>query len=840
MTDYLPSAALECRDLRKTFAGVPALDQVSFALAPGEIHALVGENGAGKSTLVKIIAGQQGPDSGQVLVDGEPLKRFSPLAARAHGITIVPQHPDLFHSLTALENLFVGDWPRSPLTTVDWAQMRRRADAILQQMDVALDLQAPVAALSVAERQTLQIARALMAGQHAAEGPARSPILILDEPTAPLGQEETDSLFALVRRLHERGAGIIYISHRLAEVFELAQTVTVLRDGRLVGSHPVADVTRDSLVSMMVGRRVQADAPAAPVTPDAAMPPPSGPPLLVASGLSVEGRFADASLSVAPGEILGIAGVAGSGRNELLRALAGALSPTSGQVQVAGKQVARPSPRRMRDLGVAFVPADRHHEALVLPMTSRENITLGSLSRFASRLGLVRRGEEGRAAGELAQRLQVRAAGLENPVSTLSGGNQQKIALASRLATEPRVLLLEEPTQGVDVGARAEIHRQLRHLAASGVGIVLVSSDLPELLALSQRVVVMHRGRLVGEFAQGDGTQEKVLDLALGTSEHGVTAARPRPHPRPMRETGLAAMLLLLCVAVATRAPTFRELSNYSDLLVNNAYMLIAAAGMTLVIVTAGIDISVGSILAVAATSAGAAAAAGWSVSAVMAVALLVGAALGAANSLLVTTARIPPIIATLATLTVFRNVLIHLTHGRWINLPTAFREFGQSAPLHVPIAIWIAALALLVAAFVARFTVLGRSIYAVGSNEQAAAHMGIPVRRVQGWVYILMGLFAGLAAFVFASRWSAIQTNAGNGFEMVAITAVVVGGTNVFGGSGTILGSVLGVLLLGVITASLTPLHIEPSWERAFQGALILFAVVVDALRTRRGGDDA
>jgi rhamnose transport system ATP-binding protein len=839
MTDYLPSPALECRDLRKTFAGVPALDQVSFTLAPGEIHALVGENGAGKSTLVKIIAGQQGPDSGQVLVDGAPVKRFSPLAARAHGITMVPQHPDLFHSLTALENLFVGDWPRGTAGTVAWAQMRRRAEAILEQMDVSLDLQAPVAALSVAERQMLQIARALMAGQHAG-GPARSPILILDEPTAPLGQEETDSLFALVRRLHERGAGIIYISHRLAEVFELAQTVTVLRDGRLVGSHPVADVTRDSLVSMMVGRQVQADAPAVPAAPSAAAPRPSGPPLLAASSLAVEGRFADASVSVAPGEILGIAGVAGSGRNELLRALAGALPPTSGEIQVAGQSVARPSPRRMRDLGVAFVPADRHHEALVLPMTSRENITLGSLSRFASRLGLIRRGEEDRAAAELAQRLQVRSAGLENPVSTLSGGNQQKVALASRLATEPRVLLLEEPTQGVDVGARAEIHRQLRELAASGVGIILVSSDLPELLALSQRVAVMHRGRLVGEFAHGEATQEKVLDLALGTSEQGVTAARRKPRPRPMREVGLAAMLLLLCVAVAAKAPTFRELSNYSDLLVNNAYMLIAAAGMTLVIVTAGIDISVGSILAVAATSAGAAAAAGWPVAAVIGVALLVGAVLGALNSLLVTTARVPPIIATLATLTVFRNVLIHFTHGRWINLPPAFREFGQSAPLHVPVAIWFAAVALIAAALLARFTVLGRSIYAVGSNEQAAAHMGIPVRRVHGWVYILMGLFAGLAAFVFASRWSAIQTNAGNGFEMVVITAVVVGGTNVFGGSGTILGSALGVLLLGVITAALTPLHIEPSWERAFQGGLILFAVVVDALRTRRGGDDA
>ena len=818
---------LECHNLHKRFPGVIALDDVSLSVGAGEVHALVGENGAGKSTLVKIVAGQLAPDAGTVVLSGSPVSRFAPRAARQAGVTMVPQHPDLFLSLTALENLFVGDWARGLLGSISWTEMTRRARAVLDQMQVSIDLGAVVETLTVADRQLLQIARALL---------ARSGLLILDEPTAPLGHDDTVRLFRLIRHLNEQGVSIVYISHRLAEVFELAQRVTILRDGALVDTLPIDQVTRDSLVTMMVGSQAPRSVPdGGDVAGTERLAQARA--LLSVQGLGSSGSFEQVSFDVAPGEIVGVAGVAGSGRNELLRALAGVQRPTAGRVFVDGAPMAGGGPGPVRDMGVSFVPADRHHEALVLPMSVTQNVTLGRLGQFANRLGLIGTRRERDAARDLVGRLDVRARGLEQPVESLSGGNQQKVALASRLLGGPRVLLLEEPTQGVDVGARAEIHRLMAGLVREGVGIVLVSSDLPELLALSDRVLVMHRGKLVGSFTREKATQQAVLDLALGTEQAGVTHAGQRRHRAPIRELGLGAILILLTLVVSLRAPGFADAQNIVDILVNNSHLLIAAVGMTLVILTAGIDISVGSMLAVCATVAGACAEVGMSPVIVLGGALLAGAVLGGINAGLITGARVPPIIATLATLTLFRHVLIHFTGGRWINLPGGFREFGLSTPLGIPLPVWIAVATAAAGMVAARWTVLGRSAYAIGSNPQAAEHQGISVSGVRVRVYLLMGLLTGLAAFAYIARYSAIQTNAGLGFEMVVITAVVVGGTNIFGGSGTVLGTAIGVLLLGVIAGSLTHLHIEPTWERAFQGGLILMAVVIDTLQGRRAG---
>ncbi|MCE5237427.1 ATP-binding cassette domain-containing protein [bacterium] len=823
-----PPPILACRDLGKAYPGLLALDGVSLEMAAGELWALVGENGAGKSTLVKIIAGQTAPSAGELRLSGRPVTTFSPRMARSLGVAIVPQHPDLFPSLTALENLFVGEWPRGVAGLISWPEMRRRATAILSEMGVSLDLDARAGDLTVAERQLLQIARALLADAR---------LLILDEPTAPLGQEETERLFALIRRLHGRGVAMVYISHRLAEVFELAERVAVLRDGRLVATRPIGEVSREELVRLMVGEAAEGAAPAA--AQHARQP--EGAALLEVQGLSVPGKVADVSFTVGRGEIVGLAGVAGSGRNEVLRALGGVEPGTAARLLIGGQPLPICSPHDALQAGVSLVPADRHREALILPMNVRENITLGALRRCASRLGLIRRREEAERATELARAFTVKAAGVEQPVAALSGGNQQKVALAARLATEPRVLLLEEPTQGVDVRARAELHRQVRDLAARGVGIVLVSSDMPELLSLSDRLLVLHRGQLVGTLNAAQATQEQVLDLALGTAAEGVVGGVRAPSPSrrpPMRELGLAVLLALLVGVVSVLAPSFATRANLGDILTNNAYLLIAAVGMTMVILTGGIDISIGSMLAVCATVAGASASAGWPVGVVLAATLLAGLGLGAINTVLIVPARIPPIIATLATLTLVRHVLIEVTGGRWINLPVGFREVGLSAPLGIALPVWVAAGAVVAGWVGLRWTAAGRMIYAAGDNPESAAHVGISVRRVQVMVYVVMGLLMGLAAFVYAGRWSAIQTNAGQGLEMVVITAVVVGGTNVFGGSGTMLGTVLGVLLLGVIAGALTPLRLEPTWEKAFQGGLILLAVVADTLRRRGRGE--
>ena len=712
-----PPPILLCRDLCKAYPGLLALDGVSLQIAPGELLALVGENGAGKSTLVKIVAGQTAPSGGELHLAGQRVTSFSPRAARSLGVAIVPQHPDLFHSLSALENLFVGEWPRGAGGLVSWAEMRRRATTVLDEMGVSLDLSTRAGDLTVAERQLLQIARAVLADAR---------LLILDEPTAPLGQEETERLFALIRRLHARGVAMIYISHRLAEVFELAERVAVLRDGRLVGARPIAEVSREELIRLMVGEGVE--------TVAASGPAPAGQadetPLLEVRGLGVPARVADVSFALRRGEIVGIAGTAGSGRNEVLRALGGVEPFTAERVLLEGKPLLASGPDRALQAGVSLVPADRHREALILPMTVRENITLGCLQTAAPRLGLIRRREEDARATKLARALTVKAASIEQPVADLSGGNQQKVALASRLAVEPRLLLLEEPTQGVDVRARAELHRQIRDLAARGVGIVLVSSDLPELLSLSGRLLVMHRGRLVGTLDAAQASQEQVLDLALGTAANGVggelrAPARRRP---PVRELGLAGLLALFVAIVSLLAPGFATLTNLGDILTNNAYLLIAAVGMTMVLLTGGIDISIGSMLAVCATVAGAAAAAGWPVGAVLAATLLAGLALGALNALLIVPVRIPPIIATLAMLTLLRHVLIEITGGRWINLPLSFREVGLSAPLGVALPVWVAAGTALAGWVALRWTVLGRSLYAAGDNPESAANLGLSV----------------------------------------------------------------------------------------------------------------
>ncbi len=813
-----------CRDLRKAYPGLVALDDVSLEIAPGELHALVGENGAGKSTLVRIVAGQVAPSSGELRLGGHPVTSFSPRTARSLGVSIVPQHPDLFHSLSALENLFVGEWPRGAPGLISWAEMRRRAGAVLGEMGVSLDLSARAADLTVAERQLLQIARAVLADAR---------LLVLDEPTAPLGQEETERLFALIRRLHARGVAMIYISHRLAEVFALAERVTVLRDGRVVDSRPIAEVSRAELVHLMVGENTEALE-----RPDVQRPgQPDETPLLEVAGLSVPGKVAEVSFSVGRGEIVGIAGLAGSGRNEILRALGGVVPFAAQQVLVEGKPYAPAGPDRAVHRGVSLVPADRHHEALILPMSVRENLTLGLLPDLASRTGLIREREEQARAGELAEAFTVRAASVEQPVAALSGGNQQKVALASRLAVGPRLLLLEDPTQGVDVGARAQLHHQIRDLAGRGVGILLVSSDMPELLSLSDRLLVMHRGRLVGSLDAAHATAEQALDLALGTAERGAAVAVARTRRPPVRELGLAGLLALFVAVVAVLAPGFATLTNLGDILTNNSYLLIAGVGMTMVILTGGIDISIGSLLAVCATVVGAAATAGWPAGAVLAAALLAGLALGGLNAALIVPGHIPPIIATLATLTLLRHLLIHITGGRWINLPVSFREVGLSTPLGVPLPVWVAGGTVLVGWVALRWTALGRSVYAVGDDPESAAHLGIRVSVIRSMVYVLMGVLMGIAAFVYAGRWSAIQTNAGQGLEMIVITAVVVGGTNVFGGRGTLGGTLLGVLLLGTIGAALTPLCIEPTWERACQGSLILLAIVVDTLRRRGRG---
>lgn len=491
---------IELRDIGKQFPGVRALDGVSFDVLPGEVHALLGENGAGKSTLIKIMTGAYQPDQGTILLEGQPIELTSTRQAQARGIAAIYQELVLYPELTVAENIFMGHQPRTRLGLIDWRTMERHARAILEDLDAGqLDPLQKVGGLSIGNQQRIEIAKAL--SQNAR-------ILIMDEPTAALTQRDVDQLFAIVRKLRDRGVAMIYISHRLEEVFLLADRVTVLRDGQVVGTRPVRETTQPELIRMMVGRALDALFP----KQDA----PIGPPALHVRDLSHGRTVRGVSFELRQGEIVGMAGLVGAGRSELAQVLFGITPADSGSVTIDERTVSIRSPQQAMALGMAYVPEDRQHQGLILPMSVRENASLAILKRLA-RGGFIDRRAERRIAQDYVEKLHIRTPGLAQLARNLSGGNQQKIVVAKWLAREPRVLILDEPTRGVDVGAKAEIHRLMSMLAQQGLAILMISSELPEILGMSDRVLVMRQGQIVAEFDRATANQEAIIGAAMGT-----------------------------------------------------------------------------------------------------------------------------------------------------------------------------------------------------------------------------------------------------------------------------------------------------------------------------------
>jgi rhamnose transport system ATP-binding protein len=493
------SPRVELRGISKRFGATEALDDVSLDLLPGEVHGLVGENGAGKSTLVKILAGVHQPDQGTIWLDGAATPIDGPGHSRSLGLAVVHQEPRLFPDLTVAENVFIGHAPTGWLGTIDWGAARRAAQALFDELQVQFDVGAPVRGLSMADQQLIEIAKALS---------VEARMLILDEPTASLSAHEVARLFAIVRRLRDRGVSILFVSHRLDEVFELCDRATVLRDGRHVVTTATTALTTADLVRHMVGRAVslfpKVDAPVGEV-------------LLQVDGLTRAGAFRDVSFVVRAGEIVGLAGLVGAGRTEVARVLFGIDRRDGGEIRVADKLVDFTSPAAAMQSGIAYLPEDRHQQGLVLDFPITQNVTLPILPRLFPRL-LLRASSERRVAHDYTQQFNVRMTGVEQLVGALSGGNQQKVVLAKWLATKPRILILDEPTRGIDIGAKVEVHRIISELAASGLGIVLISSDLPEVLAMSDRILVLHEGRVTAEIPRERATEERVMFAATGSA----------------------------------------------------------------------------------------------------------------------------------------------------------------------------------------------------------------------------------------------------------------------------------------------------------------------------------
>ena len=484
--------------LEKSFPGVRALAGVSFEVMAGEVHALLGENGAGKSTLIKIVAGVYRPDAGVIQIDGREAQFAGPLAAQEAGIATVHQELLLFPELSVAENMFLGHAPRTRWGAIDWAAIRRRAREILASLEIdELDVDAPVRVLSVANRQRVEIARALSLNAR---------VLILDEPTAALPEADVLRLFAIVRNLRSRGVAVVYISHRMAEVFALADRVTVLRDGALVATKPVSATSEPELIAMMVGRTIDHLFPK--------LPAEVGAPVLEVRDLVAPPLVRGVSLTVRAGEIVGLAGLIGSGRSELAQAIFGILPVRSGEIRIVGRPARIGNAAAAKAHGIAYVPEDRGSQGLIRPMTVAENVSLAALRRIA-RHGLMDRAAEAALAEGAISRFAIRARGPAQIVGKLSGGNQQKVVLAKWLATQPRLLIMDEPTRGIDVGAKAEIHRLMSELAAQGLAVLMISSELPEILGMSDRILVMREGRLAAEFARGEADQERIAQAMM-------------------------------------------------------------------------------------------------------------------------------------------------------------------------------------------------------------------------------------------------------------------------------------------------------------------------------------
>jgi rhamnose transport system ATP-binding protein len=482
----------------KSFGAVKALVDGSIVLYPGEAHALLGENGAGKSTLVKILAGVHQPDGGELRVNDEPVTLSGPAASRSAGISIIYQEPTLFPDLTVAENIFMGRQPLGRGRSIDRSAMNAAAAKVFAQLGVELDPDRQARGLSVADQQIVEIAKALSLDAR---------VLVMDEPTAALTNVEVQRLFEVMRTLRDQGAAVLFISHRLEEVFASCQRVTIMRDGRFVRTAPIEELTIDDIIRSMVGRDLESLFPKTDTTP--------GEIVLEVEHLSRDGVFKDISFTVRRGEIVALAGLVGAGRSEVARAIFGVDRRTSGSVRIDGRELSGGSPQAAMAAGLALVPEDRRQQGLVMDLGIDQNVALASIRRL-SRFGLIRRSSERALARTWAERLQLKFGRMKNAVATLSGGNQQKVVLGKWLARGPSLLIIDEPTRGIDVGTKAEVHRILDGLVAEGMAVLMISSELPEVLGMADRVLVLHEGKMTAQLSRVEANEDSIMRAASG------------------------------------------------------------------------------------------------------------------------------------------------------------------------------------------------------------------------------------------------------------------------------------------------------------------------------------
>jgi ribose transport system ATP-binding protein len=822
----MAAASLELAGISKRYPGVQALSEVSFECRPGEVHAVLGENGSGKSTLLGIASGSVAADEGRVAIMGEALTSADPMLARRLGLAAVYQDDSLVRELTVADNLILG-------AKDDHASLRGRqawAQALIAQFDLGVAPDAMVGDLNPAQRQFLEIVKAL------ATNPS---VLLLDEPTSTLDHSGVEKLAGIVEQIVAGGAAVVYVSHRLPEILALADRVTILRDGVSRGTYVIDDrLSESDLVALMVGRPIEQEFPGEHEATSKRI------------ALSVEGlvgpRFQGVSFQLSPGEILGFAGAEGNGQREALRALGG-LIEANGSVTCEGRRVAASRPRDALNAGIPSISADRAAESIFPPLGVGENITIQVLQQFAAS-GLISTRAEKSAANALVDELNIVAASLDQPVSGLSGGNQQKAVLARSFLLGARVMLIDEPTQGVDANARFDIYRAIRAKAGEGVAFIINSSDALELAGLCDRVLIFSRGHVIRELRGKDLTEESIVSSFLRSKEvaaNGKNLALPgggrlsliglgRLVSGNQRWTPLV-FLALLVLAVggyaSAKTDVFLTSLNLRHILYTAAPLALVTMAQFTVLMVRGFDISVGSLMSLTVVVASFMIASEIGAAAILlgvALCLLVGLAVGVANGVLVRFVGINSVITTIATLSVVQGISLYLRPSPLGAISDDFMEILRTRVGFVPISLIVIVLSAIAADIWLYRTRSGLKTRAVGYREEAAKRNGVHVNFVHLRAYILSALIATLAGLFLASEVGVGHPVIGSGYTLTSIAAAVLGGASLAGGRGSYLGAVLGALFFTLTTNIITLVGLSTGAGIIASGALTLFAVLL------------
>ena len=828
-----PMAALVVRGVSKRFGAVQALADVSLELARGEIHALVGENGSGKSTLVKIVAGTIVADSGSVDIAGQALQRPTPRRSRRLGTHTVFQDGSMIDELSIAQNMYIGSEPGD---RPGYGEIERWTQAILSDRGASVTHPAMrVAAVAPGDQQLIEIVRAVH---------GRPAVLMLDEATSALDANGVDHALRLVRDAADGGAAVLFVTHRLSEVFRVAHRITVLRDGVCQGTFKTADIDQQGLVELMAGTSVDVEFPQRhPIASDVA--------IAVAASDLAGPRLGPLSLSVKRGEILGVAGADGNGQVDLLRALA-RIDDCGGAVAIDGRPIG--SYREAVESGAVYLSGDRANGSLLTALSVRENLTVGVLRRLAHR-GVLRRSNEVRHAVSEIERYGVRVGDPEHPITSLSGGNQQKVAISRVLATNPAVLFIEEPTQGVDVRSRLDIYRFLRSAADDGLAVVMHSSDASELAGMADRIVVLSRGQIVEEFDGKDATEESIVGAFVGATHLAVASAgadggvgtppllspsRPPAHLRSIndfpRMSALVVGLLLIGAYARFKNDTFLSAPSLNNVALLALPLAVAAIAQYCVLVVGGLDIAVAGTIALTVVALSFTAGTG-GLTRVLLIAVLValgvGLAVGLLNSLLIEGAKISPVIATIATLGASTGVALMLRPTSGGLISDQLGRIFKAGPSFLPWPLIVLSGVVVVGDVVLWRSGTGLTVRAVGLSPVSAQRLGLPTRRLRVGAYLACGVLSAVAGITVAAQVGIGDATVGGNYTLLAIAAPVLGGASLLGGRGSFLGCLVGAIVLALAQTLPQVLGISDAMSFLFTGILTLGALL--AYSTRR-----